>query len=172
MFGNVFSVRTAIFGEYGRSNGQPSRDENVPMYRRPIATYCRLGLLPLVQRRWNSAFKEYLYQDIKKLAQIKPGDKVVVDVREPHELQSGKIPNAVNIPYKSSPEALSLSAADFEDKFGFPKPDLSKEVIFYCRSGVRSTATAEIAKANGYTNIGNYRGSWLDWAKHEGIKAE
>lgn len=75
---------------------------------------------------------------------------MIVDVREPYEVELGAIPGSINIPLKSSPEALAMSEDDFEDKFGFPKPDPAKEVVFYCRSGVRSTAAAEFAKQQGY----------------------
>ncbi len=39
----------------------------------------------------------------------------------------------------------------FAQKFGFEKPLTHQEVIFYCRSGVRSTSACDIAKRNGYT---------------------
>ena len=62
-------------------------------------------------------------------------------------------------------EALKLDAETFKSKFGISKPAKdSDEVIFYCRSGVRSTAAAEIAEKAGYKQVGNYKGSWLDWS--------
>lgn len=77
-------------------------------------------------------------------------DQVIIDVREPYEVELGKIPGSINIPLKSAPDALAMPADAFEAKFGFKKPDPEKEVIFYCRSGGRSTAAAEIAKQQGY----------------------
>lgn len=74
----------------------------------------------------------------------------------------------MNIPIKSSPDALFLPAEEFEDRFGFEKPSQENEVVFYCRSGVRSSAAAELARQSGYEKVGEYRGSWLDWEKQEG----
>jgi rhodanese-related sulfurtransferase len=100
------------------------------------------------------------------------------DVREPHELQaSGTIPTAVNLPLQSAPDALLLSAEDFETRFGFEKPGLDATVIFYCKSGVRSRAAAEIARRAGYgvaedgkdnAEVAEYPGSWIDWEKNGG----
>lgn len=78
------------------------------------------------------------------------GGPLIVDVREPSEYAAGHIPTAVNIPFKSSPGALSLEAEDFEDTFGFAKPETDKELIFYCLAGVRSTAAEELASTFGY----------------------
>jgi rhodanese-related sulfurtransferase len=86
------------------------------------------------------------------------------DVREPHELQtSGRIPHALNIPITSAPDSFHISADEFEDRFGFPRPDPHGEVVFYCRAGVRSRAAAGLAQDAGWTNGGEYPGSWLDW---------
>jgi rhodanese-related sulfurtransferase len=90
------------------------------------------------------------------------------DVREPAEYEEGYIPGAINIPIKSAPDAIFMPDDEFEDKFGFHKPDPAKEVVFYCKSGVRSSAAAQLAKQNGYTNVAEYRGSWLDWQKNGG----
>ena len=56
-----------------------------------------------------------------------------------------------------------ISEEDFEDRFGFDKPSMAKEVVFYCKAGVRSSAAAKLANQSGYKRVGEYRGSWLDW---------
>jgi len=56
-----------------------------------------------------------------------------------------------------------MSPEAFEDKFGFAQPDKEIEVIFYCKSGVRSRAAAELARRAGWERVGEYPGSWLDW---------
>lgn len=63
----------------------------------------------------------------------------------------GMIPASVNIPLTVLPEALHMDHKQFAEKFGFEKPLVSQEVIFYCRSGVRSTSACDIAKRNRYT---------------------
>lgn len=67
------------------------------------------------------------------------------------------------MPLQSAPDALMLSAADFADKFGFAKPAAGDELLLYCKSGVRSASSAEIAKSLGYARVGEYKGSWKDW---------
>jgi rhodanese-related sulfurtransferase len=84
------------------------------------------------------------------------------DVREPHEYET-HIPTALNMPISSQPDALFLPSEEFQDRFGFAKPAAEMEVIFYCKSGVRSSAAAQLARQVGYKNVGEYRGSWTDW---------
>ena len=76
------------------------------------------------------------------------------------------------MPIKSQPDALFLPEEEFEDRFGFVKPPTDKEVIFYCKSGVRSSAAAQFALQQGYKKVGEYRGSWLDWEKHGGAASK
>jgi len=73
---------------------------------------------------------------------------------------------------KTSPDAMFLPEEEFEDRFGFEKPSMDKEVVFYCKSGVRSSAAAQLAQQQGYKNVSEYRGSWLDWEKHGGPGAK
>lgn len=75
---------------------------------------------------------------------------VIVDVREPGEYAAGFIPHALNIPYKSTPGALGLEPEEFQETFGFPKPDPEKNLLFYCLGGVRSTAAETLAATFGY----------------------
>lgn len=98
-----------------------------------------------------------------------PSDaRLLIDVREPHEYTADSIPTAINLPITSSPDALLLSPTEFQDHFGFAKPPVGKEMIFFCKAGVRSKAAAGIARQAGYTNVGEYPGSWNDWVKKGG----
>lgn len=63
---------------------------------------------------------------------------------------------------------MFLPEEEFEDRFGFSKPEKDKEVVFYCKAGVRGSAAAQLAKQQGYTNVAEYRGSWIDWEKKGG----
>lgn len=63
---------------------------------------------------------------------------------------------------------MMLPGHEFEDRFGFEKPSADKEVVFYCKSGVRSSAAAQLAQQLGYQKVAEYRGSWLDWEKNGG----
>lgn len=95
-----------------------------------------------------------------------------VDVREPSEYAAGYIPSAINVPIKSQPDAMFLPEEEFEDRFGFSKPTADKEVVFYCKSGVRSSAAAQLAQQIGYTKVAEYRGSWMDWEKNGGSSSK
>ncbi|KAI0361852.1 Rhodanese-like protein [Trametes cingulata] len=122
-----------------------------------------------LQRDWDA--KVITYEELKpKTLQPSP-DKYLIDVREPDEVLQGSIPSAVNLPLSVLSNALHLPAAEFKEKYGFEKPLPEQEIIFYCRSGKRSTTAADVAKRNGYTNILNYKGSWLEWTSREGQKS-
>ncbi|KAL2259706.1 hypothetical protein VTK26DRAFT_6519 [Humicola hyalothermophila] len=110
------------------------------------------------------------FEAVKKLTATTPKPSVtIVDVREPHELQeSGKIPGAINIPITSAPDSFFISEDEFEDRFGHPRPAPDAEVVFYCRAGVRSRAASELARQAGWTNVGEYPGSWNDWVAKGG----
>lgn len=111
--------------------------------------------------------KDASYEDVKAISSKPNSDVVIVDVREPGEFEDGHIPNAINIPFKTMPGALGLDEAEFESHFGFPKPDFDKTLLFYCKGGVRSTGSEQLAHTFGYNNRINYKGSYDDWVAHE-----
>ncbi|KAI1797681.1 Rhodanese-like protein [Ganoderma leucocontextum] len=124
------------------------------------------GGVEALRRDWDA--KVITYEELKpKTIQPSP-DKYLIDVREPDEVLQGSIPSAVNLPLSQLPTAFHLPPAEFKAKFGFEKPRPNQEVTFYCRSGARSTTASDVAKRNGYTNILNYKGSWLEWTEREG----
>ncbi|CAK7566218.1 MAG: Thiosulfate sulfurtransferase rdl2, mitochondrial [Sporothrix epigloea] len=109
--------------------------------------------------------KIWSFESMQKLVSKPDTSIVIIDVREPSELKdTGRIPGSINIPVKTAPDGFFLPDEDFEDRFGFVRPDRDTEVIFYCRSGVRSRAAAGLAKEAGWTKVGEYPGSWLDWS--------
>ncbi|KAF1913017.1 Rhodanese-like domain-containing protein [Ampelomyces quisqualis] len=143
-----------------RMTGSSARLRLIPI---PVRTQAVLG-----QRRWHSTdfqqkVKAYAFEDILAMLETPASSSLLIDVREPHEFDKNSIPTAINIPITSQPEALLLDEEDFLDRFGFAKPPLNKEVVFFCKAGVRSRAAAEIARHAGYENVAEYRGSFLDW---------
>ncbi|KAL0264914.1 hypothetical protein SLS55_000868 [Diplodia seriata] len=131
----------------------------------------------LTQIRWHSAehgskSKVYDFNGIKQMLSNPAADRVLIDVREPHEFAGGFIPTAHNMPIASVPEGIFLPADEFEDRFGFQKPTAGNEVVFYCKAGVRSSSAAQLAQQAGYERVGEYRGSWLDWVKNGGETSE
>jgi thiosulfate/3-mercaptopyruvate sulfurtransferase len=94
-------------------------------------------------------------------------DVVIVDVRGDKEFAEGHIPNAVHWDWMNavpvgSWEALRPDADLLADlvKAGIT-PD--KEIVTYCRSGVRAAHTYWALRHLGYPRVRNYDGSWLEW---------
>ncbi|KAG4443776.1 hypothetical protein IFR05_000767 [Cadophora sp. M221] len=115
--------------------------------------------------------KIYSFEDVKAFIEKPHPDRILVDSREPGELQAtGTIPGSLNIPVTSKPDSFFITAEEFEDRFGFERPSKEQEVIFYCRSGVRSRTAAALARQAGWDNVAEYQGSWLDWDKNGGAK--
>lgn len=103
------------------------------------------------------------YDQVAKFVESPNDNIIIVDVREPDEYAQDHIPGAVNIPFRSSPGALGLNPEEFKENFKFEKPDASKTLVFYCKSGVRSTGAEQLAATYGYKNRLNYVGSFFDW---------
>ncbi|KAF5962838.1 hypothetical protein FBULB1_13789 [Fusarium bulbicola] len=114
--------------------------------------------------------KPWSFEDIKNhVEKSDPGNVVLIDVREPVELfETGKIPGAINIPITSAAQSFHISDENFEDMYGFQRPAKNKELVFYCKAGVRARAAAQLAHYAGWNKIGDYAGSWLDWEAQKG----
>lgn len=70
----------------------------------------------------------------------------LVDVRSPEEFASGNVKNSVNIPVTQ----IANQLAKFKDK---------KNIVVFCRSGMRSSQAKAILEKNGFTNVIN-GGTW------------
>jgi rhodanese-related sulfurtransferase len=114
--------------------------------------------------------KVYDYSEIASISSSPDPSRILIDVREPSELQStGTIPTSRNVPLNSSPDSFFLPAEEFEDKYGFERPGKDVEVIFYCKAGVRSKAAAQLARQAGFGGkVSEYSGSWKNWEKNGG----
>jgi len=94
---------------------------------------------------------------------IAKGNTLVVDVRDPHEVEkSGKIAGAVNVSrgmleFRADPES------PYHDK-NFAR---DKTVIVYCASGGRSALSGKALKDLGYGEVFN-AGAFKDWAESGG----
>ncbi|PYV14868.1 MAG: molybdenum cofactor biosynthesis protein MoeB [Acidobacteria bacterium] len=75
----------------------------------------------------------------------------LLDVREPHEWQICRIPQAHLIPLGELPARMNqLSTAD--------------NIVAYCRSGVRSGKAVDLLRKTGFTRIKNLKGGILAWS--------
>jgi rhodanese-related sulfurtransferase len=75
-------------------------------------------------------------------------DGQLVDVRQPHEVTSGTLPGATNIPLDVLPQRLD-------------ELDRGRRVVLVCRSGGRSTTAAELLTAAGFADVVNLAGGML-----------
>ncbi|KAM3439210.1 hypothetical protein NHJ13734_003817 [Beauveria thailandica] len=112
----------------------------------------------------------WTFADIQKQLDTNEDKNVVfVDVREPVELrETGKIPGAINIPVTTAVQSLHVPEQEFEEMYGYERPGKDKTLVFYCKAGVRARTAAGLALHAGWTSVGEYRGSWLDWAENQG----
>ena len=91
------------------------------------------------------------------------GDVLVVDVRDPSEVQAnGKVAGAVNVP-RGMLEFRADPASPYHDK----NFDKDKAVIVYCASGGRSALSGKTLRDLGYEKVYNL-GGFKDWADSGG----
>eukprot|EP01119_Soliformovum_irregulare_P019209 TRINITY_DN6033_c0_g1_i1.p1 TRINITY_DN6033_c0_g1~~TRINITY_DN6033_c0_g1_i1.p1 ORF type:complete len:206 (-),score=24.69 TRINITY_DN6033_c0_g1_i1:10-627(-) len=154
-----------LFGDYRRislRNGRLRCRSNFNMFAlkaRHVAI--RSASKPSIPQRDASIITK---EDLKKRIGAKDHPYTLIDVREPSEIeQTGRIDTAHNIPLGQIGEAFKLDEDTFSKKYGFSKPKQDQDLIFSCRSGVRSQNACDIAEANRYTNVINYKGSALEW---------
>lgn len=72
-------------------------------------------------------------------------ERIIIDVREPYEYQSGHVDGALNIP----PAELMAGAKQLD---GVAK---DTELIVYCKTGSRSNVSIQILQQQGFTNLIN-----------------
>lgn len=92
---------------------------------------------------------------------------VVMDVRGEDEIEyTGKLADCVHtapLPDLAMKNAFKLSEEDFEEEFGFSKPQMDETLVFTCKAGIRSMHAAQLARMAGYSNLVNYVGGSMDW---------
>ena len=82
-----------------------------------------------------------------------PGTVVVLDVREPHEVQICTLANAIHIPLGQLEQRLK----DL-DRYK------EQEIIVYCRSGKRSEMACGLLQQHGFKTVTNLQGGILQWS--------
>ncbi len=79
---------------------------------------------------------------------------VVVDISEPNEFQTGRIPKARNIP-------LSKIASDINTLSKFR----ARPIVVVCRMGNRSAKAAGILRKNDFSDVRTLQGGFAAWLK-------
>ena len=80
-----------------------------------------------------------------------PGAPLLLDVREPHELEISWLPNALNIP-------LGTLAAHLSEL------DTARDMVVFCKGGTRSARALELLVSAGFKKVKNLRGGINSWA--------
>jgi len=90
---------------------------------------------------------------VSELAErVKTNHLKLVDVREPHELEISRLPNATNIPLGQLAARLS-------------ELDSAEEMVIFCKSGGRSARGLELLVSAGFKKVKNLKGGINAWAK-------
>ena len=76
----------------------------------------------------------------------------IVDVRNPGEVESGMIPDAVNIPVGQIPTRLG-------------ELDASRPTVIYCAGGYRSSVAASLLRQNGFGDVSDILGGYGAWSE-------
>ena len=90
---------------------------------------------------------------VSELAErVKTNHLKLVDVREPHELEISRLPNATNIPLGQLAARLS-------------ELDSAEDMVIFCKSGARSARGLELLVSAGFKKVKNLKGGINAWAK-------
>lgn len=82
---------------------------------------------------------------------LRAGHAVLLDVREPFELDLAAVPGALHVPMGEVPARLSEIPRD-------------RPLLVLCHHGVRSQAVADWLGRQGYEKVENVRGGIAAWA--------
>jgi sulfur-carrier protein adenylyltransferase/sulfurtransferase len=79
-------------------------------------------------------------------------DLILLDVREPHELEISAIQGAKNIPLGEVAQRMS-------------ELDSAEEMVVFCKRGSRSARAIEILSSAGFKKMKNLKGGINAWAE-------
>lgn len=89
--------------------------------------------------------------DLKSRLSLTP-NLLLLDVREPHELQISALRGSKNIPLGELAARLS-------------ELDSAQEMVVFCKAGTRSTRALELLVSAGFKKVKNLKGGINAWAK-------
>ena len=95
--------------------------------------------------------QEMTSRDAAALLQTKPADTILLDVREPMELELASVQGALHIPMNQIPDRLN-------------EIDKGKTIICLCHSGGRSAQVAAFLEHRGYPSVVNLLGGIHSWS--------
>ena len=100
-----------------------------------------------------SAGMEWDIDAVELAERLKRGDPIhLIDVREPHELEISRLPNAELIPLGQLAGRLS-------------ELDSAEEIVLFCKMGSRSVRAMELLYSAGFRKVKNLHGGINAWAR-------
>ncbi len=108
--------------------------------------FCGIGAEPAY------AGPEITAEELRRELDVKSGDLILIDVREPHEWEIAHIDGARLIPLSQLPERLS-------------ELDGHAEIVTHCHHGARSMKALEILKGAGFGKVRSLAGGIDAWAE-------
>ncbi|NNE27510.1 MAG: rhodanese-like domain-containing protein [Saprospiraceae bacterium] len=90
-------------------------------------------------------FKELMNED----------NTIIIDVRTPNEINSGKIERALELDFMDRDFETQLSVLDKNATY-----------LIYCRSGRRSARTCSVMHGMGFNSLYNLSGGFIAWSKN------
>ncbi len=104
--------------------------------------HLKIDLLPVVLK----TLEEEVSKEADKTTEKAVADNspIIVDVRTPHEFQSGAYPGAVNI-----------ELDELMERYGELGTNKSRDIVVYCASGARSAYAQRMLAQIGYANVRN-----------------
>jgi molybdopterin/thiamine biosynthesis adenylyltransferase/rhodanese-related sulfurtransferase len=94
---------------------------------------------------------EISVSETKRRREVAPDRTLVIDVREPYELDICRIEGAEHIPMRQIPEHVDTLARD-------------KHLLILCHTGMRSRRVTEFLRARGFNTVSNIAGGIDAWA--------
>lgn len=94
---------------------------------------------------------ELSVEDTQRLLADTPAEVVLIDVREPHEVELCRITGAQHIPMRQIPEHVGTLPKD-------------KHLLIHCHHGGRSMRVTQYLRANGYDAVSNVGGGIDAWS--------
>ena len=117
-------------------------------------------------------FQQLMAEAVSAVEQMSPADAlalqagegaVFIDVREPHEVEQGRIPNALHVP-----RAFLEMMADPAMPAHNPAFSSGRQLVVYCGSGARSALAAKALTDMGLDKVANLSGGIQGWMQSGG----
>lgn len=110
------------------------------------------------------------------LTQLDNPDVVIVDTRGSQEYADGHVPGAIHWDWMNAVPVDSWDALRPAQELLAELASIGitpdKEIVTYCRSGVRAAHTYWALRQLGYPRVRNYDGSWLEWQSDAELPVE